>query len=245
MSRQKSARFQESKQMPNIFEFGKPDYLHLAGNWHKNVFRNDNPIVLELACGKGEYTFGMSERFPEKNFIGMDIKGSRIYVGAKACLTEGIGNAAFLRGKIENLRTFFAWREISEIWITFPDPRPKDRDEKRRLTFRRFLELYQHVLTENGLVHLKTDNAGLMDYSNLSAREFGAEILAHTPDLYQSSWKDDHFGIMTYFENKFTQLGHRIQYLKLRLPVLSAPLSPVPPIFLRGLALNQSDSQAG
>jgi tRNA (guanine-N7-)-methyltransferase len=175
----------------------------------------------------------------------MDIKGSRIYVGAKACLTEGIGNAAFLRGKIENLRTFFAWREISEIWITFPDPRPKDRDEKRRLTFRRFLELYQHVLTENGLVHLKTDNAGLMDYSILSAREFGAEILAHTPDLYQSSWKDDHFGIMTYFENKFTQLGHRIQYLKLRLPVLSAPLSPVPPIFLRGLALNQSDSQAG
>lgn len=245
MARQKSARFLESKQMPNIFEFGKPDYLHLAGNWHNGVFQNENPIVLELACGKGEYTCGLSRHFPEKNFIGMDIKGSRIYVGAKTCLSEGIRNAAFLRGKIENIRTFFGWREVAEIWITFPDPRPKERDEKRRLTYRRFLELYQHILSDDGIVYLKTDDAGLMEFSAESVRSFGGEILAETNHLYESPWKDEHFGIKTYFENKFTAIGHSIHYLKFRLPVLPAPTSAVPPVYLRGVPLHELNPQTG
>jgi len=246
MSRQKSIRFRESKSMHNIVEWEKPGYLEMAGNWNEKQFDNQNKLVLELACGKGEYTHGLARQFPEKNFIGMDIKGSRIYVGASACIREGISNAAFLRGKIENIRSFFGWREISEIWITFPDPRPKDRDEKRRLTFRRFLELYQHILKEDGIVHLKTDNAALMEYSRQSVQDFGASIIADTDNLYESPWKDEHYGIKTYFENKFTAIGHSIHYLQFRLPVIERPLSEVPPIYLRGIPVDAaSDAEAG
>ena len=237
MARQKSYRFQESKQMANIMEPGKPGYLDMAGSWNERMFRKNQPIILELACGKGEYTFGLASRFPNKNFVGMDIKGARIYVGAKECLSHSLGNAAFLRAKIENLRSFFGWREVSEIWITFPDPRPKERDEKRRLTFQRFLELYQHILREDGIIHLKTDNSGLMDYSRESVIKFGGEILAETSDLYESAWRDEHFGIKTYFENKFTAQGFRINYLRFRLPVLQKALGPVPPVFFRGMAV--------
>jgi len=237
MARQKSFRFEESKSMNNIMEFGKDAYLKMAGNWQPDFFRNANPLILELACGKGEYTYGLARQFPEKNFVGMDIKGSRIYVGAKACQKENIGNAAFLRGKIENLRSFFGWREVDEIWITFPDPRPRDRDEKRRLTFSRFLESYQHILKADGLVHLKTDNSGLMQYSIESVKAYGGTILIQTDDLYESPWRDQHFGIKTYFENKFTAIGHKIHYMRFQLPVLMEPLRPVPPIYLRGEAL--------
>ena len=245
MSRQKSFRFQQSKIMDNILEFGKPGYLSKAGKWNSEFFRNENPIVLELACGKGEYTFGLASHFPEKNFVGMDIKGARIYVGAKDSIDSGFHNAGFLRGKIENIRSFFGWREVSEIWITFPDPRPKDRDEKRRLTHRRFLELYQHVLKEDGFLHLKTDNQGLMEYSVESVLAFGGEILIQTNDLYNSPWKDQHFGIKTYFENKFTAQGYKIHYLRVRLPVLEKPAGPVPPVYLRGNPVVESDADAG
>ena len=244
MSRQKSFRFRESKLMANILETGKPGYLMQAGKWNSGFFLNDNPLVLELACGKGEYTFGLASKFPEKNFVGMDIKGARIYVGARQSLDEGLKNSAFLRGKIENLRTFFGWREVSEIWITFPDPRPKERDEKRRLTHPRFLELYQHVLKEDGFLHLKTDNKALMDYSKATVLEYGGEILVESDDLYGSPWKDQHFGIKTYFENKFTAQGYRINYLRFRLPVLEKPLKPVPPVYLRGEPVHEtSDTQ--
>lgn len=245
MSRQKSFRFSESKRMRNILELGKPGYLHQAGKWNHEFFAKNHPIVLELACGKGEYTYGLACHFPEKNFVGMDIKGARIFVGAKASLDAGLQNAGFLRGKIENLRSFFDWREVSEIWITFPDPRPKARDEKRRLTHKRFLELYQHVLKEDGFLHLKTDNQDLMDYSIESVKEFGGEILIQTNDLYQSPWKDQHFGIKTYFEEKFESKGFKIHYLRFRLPVLDKPAGPVPPVFLRGIPLEESNAQAG
>ena len=245
MSRQKSFRFRESKEMNNILELGKPGYLSQAGKWHADFFRNEKPLVLELACGKGEYTYGLAGEFPEQNFVGMDIKGARIYVGAKASLDDGLTNAAFLRGKIENLRTFFGWREVSEIWITFPDPRPKERDEKRRLTHPRFLRLYQHILREDGFLHLKTDNEALMNYTIETVQAFGGEILVQTHDLYQSEWKDQHYGIKTYFENKFTAKGFKINYLRFRLPLLTEPLEPVPPIFLRGVPLEESESQAG
>lgn len=241
MSRQKQVRFAESKLMPNIIEPGKPEYLQMAGKWNQNYFENNHPITLELACGKGEYTFGLAKAFPQKNFIGMDIKGSRIWVGAKAALQENQLNVAFVRGKIENLRSFFGWREVSEIWITFPDPRPKDKDEKRRLTYQRFLTLYQHILTENGVCHLKTDNRLLMDYSVESVLAFGGEIIAQTHDLYQSAYSNEHFGIKTYFENKFTQLGFSINYLKFKLPVLAEPTGPVPPLeFVKELYTHES-----
>lgn len=234
MSRQKKLRFAASKQMPHFLEPGKAGYLTRAGFWNREQFGREQPLVLELACGRGEYTCGLARSFPEKNFVGMDIKGARMYVGAREALDEGMPNAAFVRGKIENLRTFFGWREVSEIWITFPDPRPKDRDEKRRLTFARFLELYQHILVPTGIIHLKTDNEGLMNYSVQSVRDFGGEILALTHDLYESPYREEHRGIKTYFENKFSALGHSIHYMRFRLPVLEAPLSPIPPVFQKG-----------
>lgn len=234
MSRQKSKRFAESKVMANLMEVGKSDYLRMANRWHSDFFRNPNPLVLELACGRGEYSYGLGKEFPDKNFVGIDIKGSRMYVGAKSALDEGLTNVAFLRAKIENLRSFFGWREVSEIWITFPDPRPKDRDIKRRLTFSRFLKLYQHILSPEGILHLKTDNRPLMDFSVESVKEFGGEVICLTHDLYESEWKDEHHGIKTYFEDKFTQKGFKINYMKFRLPVLEAPEGPVPPIYLKG-----------
>jgi len=240
MSRQKSFRFSESKKMDNIIELGKPGYLSRAGTWNSEFFQNQNPIVLELACGKGEYSHGLARQFPNSNFVGMDIKGARIYVGAKDSEDEGLKNAGFLRGKIENLRTFFGWREVSEIWITFPDPRPKERDEKRRLTHARFLRLYQHILKEDGFLHLKTDNKELMEFTINSVLEFGGEILVQTNDLYQSEWRHQHYGIKTYFENKFTAKGFSIHYLRFTLPVLPQELEPVPPIYLRGIPMVES-----
>jgi tRNA (guanine-N7-)-methyltransferase len=231
MSRHKQKRFAEAKQMGNIIEPGKPQYLEMAGNWGR-FFQNDQPIVLELACGKGEYTYGLSKAFPQKNFIGMDIKGSRMYVGAKSCLAENLGNAGFLRGNIQNLRTFFGWREVSEIWITFPDPRPRNKDEKRRLTFSRFLSLYQHVLKEDGIVHLKTDNRPLMDYTIESVHQFGGEILALTYDLYVSPYQSEHLGIKTHYETLFSEQGFSINYCRFRLPVLAEPLGPPDPIYI-------------
>ena len=234
MSRQKSKRFSESKEMDHILELGKSNYLSLPGNWHSSFFQNEKPLVLELACGRGEYSYGLGKEFPEKNFVGMDIKGARIYVGAKAALDDNLTNVAFLRAKIENLRSFFGWQEVSEIWITFPDPRPKDRDEKRRLTFSRFLHLYQHILRPDGILHLKTDNRPLMDFSVESVKAFGGEVVCLTHDLYESEWKDDHHGIQTYFEDKFTQKGFKINYMKFRLPVLEKPDGPIPPIYFKG-----------
>jgi len=233
MSRQKSKRFADSKMMPNIIEMGKENFLSMGGNWKSDFFKNANPLVIELACGKGEYSYGLGKAFPEKNFVGMDIKGARIYVGAKAAEEEGLSNVAFLRGKIENLRSFFGWKEVDEIWITFPDPRPKDKDEKKRLTFSRFLKLYQHIVKENSIIHLKTDNRPLMDYTVESVLAFGGQVLVLTHDLYESEWKHEHVGIQTYFEEKFTKKGFKINYLKFRLPVLEKEEGPVQAIFFR------------
>jgi len=238
MSRQKSKRFAESKLMPAIVEMEKENFLSMAGNWNSSFFKNTNPLVVELACGKGEYSVGLGKAFPKKNFVGMDIKGARIYVGAKEAEEEGLSNVGFLRAKIENLRTFFGWKEVDEIWITFPDPRPKDKDEKKRLTFSRFLKLYQHVLKHNAIIHLKTDNRPLMDYTVESIKSFGAEVLVLTHDLYESEWKDEHHGIQTYFENKFTQKGFKINYLKFRLPILTEPEDEITPIFFRKEEVN-------
>lgn len=218
--------------MPHFVEPGKDQYLKVANHWNEMIFGKPQPLVLELACGKGEYTVGLAREFPEKNFIGMDIKGSRMYVGAKTCLEEGLGNAAFLRGKIENLRSFFGWQEVDEIWITFPDPRPKERDEKRRLTSPRFLNLFQHILKPGGIIHLKTDNRPLADYTLETVLAAGGEILTQTNDLYASEWRFEHHGIKTYFEQKFTALGFTINYIQFRLPALSAPQGPIAPLYL-------------
>lgn len=217
--------------MDNIVEPGKSNYLERAGQWNESQFSKKQPLVVELACGKGEYSVGLAKEFPLKNFVGMDIKGSRIYVGGKQSIEFELQNVAFLRGKIENLRTFFSWREVDELWITFPDPRPKAKDEKRRLTSAKFLRLYQHVLKENAILHLKTDNLPLFEYSVEMVRQAGGTILGLTNDLYESEFRDDHHGIKTYFENKFTAIGFKINYLRFQLPELDEPKDPISPLF--------------
>ncbi len=217
MSRRKLVRFAENEQNPNVIQFGKPIFEEIRGNWNEKQFENQNPIVVELACGRGEFTVGLGRVFTDQNFIGVDIKGSRIWKGSSTATEEGIHNVAFLRTQIQQLEKFFAGGEISELWITFPDPYPREGDEKRRLTSPRFLEMYKDMLKAGGIVHFKTDNADLFNYSlELVQSREDIEVIGFTSDFYQSEWKDDHFGIKTKYEKMFSDKGEKIKYLKFR-----------------------------
>ncbi len=217
MSRRKLVRFAENEQNPNVIQFGKPIFEEIRGNWNEKQFENQNPIVVELACGRGEFTVGLGRVFTDQNFIGVDIKGSRIWKGSSTATAEGIHNVAFLRTQIQQLEKFFAGGEISELWITFPDPYPREGDEKRRLTSPRFLEMYKDMLKAGGIIHFKTDNADLFNYSlELVQSREDIEVIGFTSDFYQSEWKDDHFGIKTKYEKMFSDKGEKIKYLKFR-----------------------------
>src|SRR5450432_2086932 len=153
MGQKKLFRFEAIHSFPNVLQYPE----NMPGNW-KNFFRNDQPITLELACGRGEYTVGLSAIYPERNFIGIDLKGNRIYNGALECLNKNLTNAAFLRVQIDKIDQYFLPGEVSEIWITFPDPHLRTSRAKKRLTHPKFLRLYQHILRSKGMVHLKTDS---------------------------------------------------------------------------------------
>ena len=171
--------------------------------------------MVEIGCGKGEYTVGLARIFPNRNFIGVDIKGDRLWVGSTIALEEKLKNVAFLRTQIQNIHAFFDKDEVDAIWITFPDPRPKKRDIKRRLTSPVFLELYKAMLKPEGMVYFKTDNSKLFEYT-LEVLKARSDIthLDYTFDLYDSKYIDDHFGIKTNFEQKYLKLGEKIKYLK-------------------------------
>jgi tRNA (guanine-N7-)-methyltransferase len=217
MSRRKLVRFAENEQNPNVIQFGKPIFEEIKGNWNEKQFENQNPIVVELACGRGEFTVGLGRVFTDQNFIGVDIKGSRIWKGSSTATEEGIHNVSFLRTQIQQLEKFFAEGEISELWITFPDPYPREGDEKRRLTSPRFLEMYKQMLKSGGIVHFKTDNTDLFNYSlELVQSREDIDVIGFTSDFYQSEWKDDHFGIKTKYEKMFSDKGEKIKYLKFR-----------------------------
>lgn len=217
MSRRKLVRFAENEQNPNVIQFGKPIFEEIKGNWNEKQFENQNPIVVELACGRGEFTVGLGRVFTDQNFIGVDIKGSRIWKGSSTATEEGIHNVAFLRTQIQQLEQFFAEGEISELWITFPDPYPREGDEKRRLTSPRFLEMYKPMLKAGGTIHFKTDNTDLFNYSlELVQSREDIDVIGFTSDFYQSEWKDDHFGIKTKYEKMFSDKGEKIKYLKFR-----------------------------
>ena len=197
MTRQKKRRFAENKLRANLVESGKDFYDEIKGKWHLKVFTDQQPIDLELGCGKGEYTLGLAQAFPNRNHIGIDIKGDRLWVGSGIALQEGIQNAAFLRTQIQFLEHFFKKGEIDGIWVTFPDPRPKEKDEKRRLTAPRFLAIYQNLLKPDGWLRFKTDNTELFNYTLglINQNRMNIKNLAFTHDLYDSEYVFEHYGI--------------------------------------------------
>lgn len=201
---------------PSLRDITERDYK-LKGRWRKEVFGNDHPLVLELGCGKGEYTIGLARQYPEKNFIGIDIKGARMWRGAKTAHEERILNTAFLRTRIEFLPAIFDENEVDEIWITFPDPQPTERRKKKRLTSPGFLAIYQGFMSDNGLVHLKTDNTAFYHYTLQLLRYCGTEPEFSTTDLYNSVLEDEILGIKTFYERKYLENGCKINYLRFRL----------------------------
>ena len=220
MAKRKLKKFAEVESFPNCFflsfESSREAGLPLKGIWHKEYFKNDNPIVLELGCGKGEYTVGLAERYPEKNFIGVDIKGNRIHTGAKTAVENKMNNVAFVRTRIDFIEACFAENEISEIWITFPDPQPQKTRVRKRLTNMMFINRYKKIMKEGGIINLKTDSEPFYDFSKEVAIENNFKILDSTNDLYANINERDEAltSIRTYYEKKFSEKGFKICYLK-------------------------------
>ncbi len=187
----------------------------IKGHWGAEMFGNSNPIVLELGCGKGEYTVALAERFPDKNYIGIDIKGARLWKGAKYATMNKLGNVAFIRTRIEFIESLFGPGEIDEIWITFADP--QERKPRKRLTHPRFLESYRRMLAPGGVIHLKTDSRLLHHFTLETARCNGLTVLEHNEDIYGSGRADDLLSIQTFYEKNFLAQGIPITYLAFRL----------------------------
>jgi len=215
MSRKKLVRFAQNEVNPNVVQAGKPIFDQIKGQWNTLQFANNQPLVVELACGRGEFTLGLGRQYPNQNFIGVDIKGSRIWKGSSSATAEGIHTVAFLRTQIQQLQDFFAPGEISELWITFPDPFPRDGDEKRRLTSPKFLEMYKQLVKTGGLIHFKTDNTGLYEYTDLVLKDRpDCQIHFNTADFYESELREAHHGIKTRYEKIFSDKGEKIKYIQ-------------------------------
>jgi tRNA (guanine-N7-)-methyltransferase len=213
MSRKKLVRFQSNAENRNVIEDGKEIYKKIRGKWSE-FFGNENPIVLEAGCGRGEYTTGLATLYPHKNFIGTDIKGSRIWKGSTVAAKNEMLHVAFLRTMIQNLEDFFEEGELDEIWITFPDPRPKDIEERLRLTNERFMNMYKKLLKKGGKLNFKTDNAGLFQYTlDLIQTKFKVRDLQHTSDVYNSGLLNEELQIQTTYEKKFLAQGIKINYM--------------------------------
>jgi tRNA (guanine-N7-)-methyltransferase len=223
MAKNKLERFAEFKTFANCvhmpFEEAAADKFALKGKWGVDYFKNDHPLVLELGCGKGEYTIGLSQKYPERNIIGVDIKGNRIWVGAKTAIAAKLANAAFLRSRIDFISSAFARNEVSEIWITFPDPHPTKKGVRRRLTSPRFLERYRDILKPGGMIHLKTDSFLLYEYTLEVIEEHKLKLLESTDDLYGTGMAgtDEVRSIQTYYETRFLNEGKKINYLRFEL----------------------------
>ncbi|MBC6491971.1 tRNA (guanosine(46)-N7)-methyltransferase TrmB [Flavihumibacter stibioxidans] len=218
MGQKKLVRFEAIKGYPNVLQYPE----NMAGKW-KDQFGNSNPITLELACGKGEYTVALSAMYPARNFIGVDVKGNRLYIGAKQCLAAGQTNAAFLRTQIDRIATYFEPGEVREIWITFPDPQLRRSRAKKRLTHPKFLRLYQQFLQPGGIIHLKTDSPVLYRFTLTVIDLYGLELVTHSDDVYGQAEVSPELRIKTHYEKLDIAGSNRIHYISFRLPALPLP----------------------
>lgn len=217
MGKNKIRKFTELNSFSIVFQPGLDEIIRgsfrLKRKWHQEYFRNDNPLILELGCGKGEYTVSLAENYPMKNFIGVDIKGARIWTGARYATDHDLKNVAFIRTRIEFIGSFFGRNEIDEIWLTFPDPQLKRKRHRKRLTAPAFLDIYRHFLKEDGIIHLKTDNRELFQYTKDLADRNNFKIHSITENLYASEISGAAREIKTYYENQYLDKGMNIFYL--------------------------------
>ena len=220
MGKDKISKFEAIKRFGNVIEHATEEGDSVKGNWRSRVFKNDNPIVLELGCGKGEYSVGLAEFYPDKNFIGCDIKGNRIFIGAKDALDKSLDNVAFLRTRIDYINDFFIENEVDEIWLTFSDPQPKK--PRKRLSSPLFIERYKKLLKPGGIVHMKTDSDILFEYTIDEIKE-KYDMLEYTWDLYGELSENldpvtrEIFHIKTHYEKLFTAKGSVIKYCKFKI----------------------------
>ncbi|MFT3749230.1 MAG: tRNA (guanosine(46)-N7)-methyltransferase TrmB [Agriterribacter sp.] len=211
MGHKKLIRFEAIKSFPNVLQYPED----MKGKWHE-FFGNTNAITLELACGKGEYTVSLARQYPDRNFIGVDLKGNRIWAGAKKTLEEGLKNAAFLRTQIERITNYFDEGEVSEIWITFPDPQLRISRAKKRLTHPRFLRLYEKILEKDGVIHLKTDSPDLYNFTLLVAELYALPVLESVDDVYAQSAMHPDLKIKTYYESLDIAGSSKVHYIKFK-----------------------------
>ena len=228
MAKNKLTKFADMATYKNVFEYTfqklQDNAFPLKGKWGEEYFKNDNPIVLELGCGKGEYTVGLARAYPNNNFIGMDIKGARMWSGATDATVNKLENVAFVRTHIQMIEHFFDINEVSEIWITFPDPQMKKAN--KRLTSTRFMKMYSEILKENGIIHLKTDSNFLYTYSRAMVEENQLKVLFDTDDLYYSDIESEVLSIKTFYEKQWLSRGLNIKYLKFICPKKEEWLEP-------------------
>jgi tRNA (guanine-N7-)-methyltransferase len=219
MGQKKLIRFEAIKGFPNVLQYPE----EMAGKWAA-FYKNDHPLTLELACGKGEYTVGLARMYPQRNFLGVDLKGNRIYIGAKKCLEEHIANAAFLRTKIDLIDRYFTAGEVSEIWLTFPDPQLRRSRARRRLTHPKFLRLYQEILVPGGIIHLKTDSPVLYTFTKWVIELCRLPLLADSDNIYAAGDAvKDELKIKTHYEALDIAGSNRVHYLSFALPAEPLP----------------------
>lgn len=224
MGKAKTPKLNALATFPNVFQnphFTNPllvnhlqQQVDLKGRWSQEIFKNQQPIVLELACGKGDYTVALAKQYRNKNFIGIDVKGARIYTGAKTALEQQLNNVAFARMRIENILYFFDEGEIDEIWITFPDPFPKKGDAKRRLSAKPFLERYKKLLRPGSTVHFKTDDLPLFHFTFETVKQFGGLVTYYKEDIYSGNFDIPELAIQTHYEKQHLSNGRTINYLR-------------------------------
>jgi tRNA (guanine-N7-)-methyltransferase len=218
MGQKKLQRFAEVSTFSNVLQYPE----NMPGNW-KTFFNNNNPITLELACGKGEYAVGLGRLFPQRNFLGVDLKGNRIWVGAKKALQEKLTNVGFLRTQIDRIGTYFAPGEVSEIWLTFPDPQLRTSRARKRLTHPKFLRLYQEILKPGGIIHLKTDSPSLYRFTKWVIELYDLPVIEDIEDVYAEETVSEVLQIKTHYESLDIAQSNKIHYLQFMLPATPLP----------------------